>query len=141
MAVICSNISLSRLLTTLMLLTILAAEKRVCIRIPDRITETTRLGIYPTTSPPLKSAVFALGSFWRSEAVFGCLNGVLQTTVGYAGGSKTNPEYTNLGDHAESVQVVAFVFLIDFVFPFSTFTWAVKLKLSSFHYLNMLSLL
>ncbi|KAK9922100.1 hypothetical protein M0R45_030581 [Rubus argutus] len=76
MAVICSNISLSRLLTTLVLLTILAAEKRVCIRIPDRITETTKLGIYPTTSPPLKSSSFcsgvvydhrviASGNYWR----------------------------------------------------------------------------
>ncbi|PRQ60853.1 putative peptide-methionine (S)-S-oxide reductase [Rosa chinensis] len=114
MAIICSNISLRRVLTTLVLMTILAAEKRVCIRIPDQITETTRLGIHPTTSPPLKSAVFALGSFWRSEAVFGCLNGVLQTTVGYAGGSKANPEYRSLGDHAESVQVVYDERLISF---------------------------
>ncbi|PRQ44855.1 putative peptide-methionine (S)-S-oxide reductase [Rosa chinensis] len=114
MAIICSNISLSRVLTTLVLMTILAADKRVCIRIPDQITETTRLGIHPTTSPPLKSAVFALGCFWRSEAVFGCLNGVLQTTVGYAGGSKTNPEYRSLGDHAESVQVVYDERLISF---------------------------
>ncbi|KAL6145192.1 hypothetical protein ACLB2K_055880 [Fragaria x ananassa] len=107
MAIICSNISLSRVLTMLVLMTILAAEKRVCIRIPDQITETTKLGIHPTTAAlSLKSAIFALGSFWRTEAVFGCLNGVLQTTVGYAGGSKTNPEYRSLGDHAESVQVV-----------------------------------
>ncbi|XP_010934530.1 peptide methionine sulfoxide reductase A5 [Elaeis guineensis] len=56
-------------------------------------------------SQPLRVAVFALGSFWRSEAVFGCLPGVVRTSVGYAGGSKTNPEYRNLGDHAECVQV------------------------------------
>lgn len=53
----------------------------------------------------LKTAVFALGCFWRSEAVFGCLNGVVRSSVGYAGGTKTNPEYRSLGDHAESVQV------------------------------------
>ncbi|KAM3207080.1 hypothetical protein ACQJBY_062338 [Aegilops geniculata] len=51
------------------------------------------------------TAVFALGSFWRSEAAFGCLHGVLRTSVGYAGGSKANPEYRNLADHAECVKV------------------------------------
>jgi peptide-methionine (S)-S-oxide reductase len=49
--------------------------------------------------------VFALGSFWRSEAAFGCLPGVIRTSVGYAGGSKANPEYRNLADHAECVKV------------------------------------
>lgn len=88
---------------TLMLLMLVVAGRALCIRIPDRVSE-------KATDPPanqlLKTAVFALGSFWRSEAVFGCLNGVVRTTVGYAGGSKTNPEYRSLGDHAESVQVV-----------------------------------
>ncbi|XP_006655768.2 peptide methionine sulfoxide reductase A5 [Oryza brachyantha] len=51
------------------------------------------------------TAVFALGSFWRSEAAFGCLPGVIRTSVGYAGGSKASPEYRNLGDHAECVKV------------------------------------
>ncbi|KAF0903288.1 hypothetical protein E2562_026571 [Oryza meyeriana var. granulata] len=51
------------------------------------------------------TAVFALGSFWRSEAAFGCLPGVIRTSVGYAGGSKARPEYRNLGDHAECVKV------------------------------------
>ncbi|BBG93692.1 Peptide methionine sulfoxide reductase family protein [Prunus dulcis] len=103
MAFLGSSVSLSRLLATLMLLIILAAERRVCIRIPERIIETA--GDVPNNQS-LKTAVFALGSFWRSEAVFGCLNGVVQTTVGYAGGSKINPEYRSLGDHAESVQVI-----------------------------------
>ncbi|PKI57899.1 hypothetical protein CRG98_021687 [Punica granatum] len=72
-----------------------------CIRFLGRISEQPK-------EPPnqsLKTAVFALGSFWRSEAVFGCLHGVVRTTAGYAGGSKTNPEYRSLGNHAESVQV------------------------------------
>ncbi|KAM7260510.1 hypothetical protein ACFE04_011183 [Oxalis oulophora] len=42
--------------------------------------------------------------FWRSEAIFGCLDGIVRTSVGYAGGSKANPEYRSLGDHAESVK-------------------------------------
>lgn len=50
-------------------------------------------------------AVFALGSFWRGEAVFGCLPGVVLTRAGYAGGSKSNPDYHNVGDHAEAVEV------------------------------------
>ncbi|GAA0142184.1 reductase [Lithospermum erythrorhizon] len=54
---------------------------------------------------PSKTAVLCLGSFWRSESVFGCLEGVVRTTVGYAGGSKPNPEYRSLGNHAECVQI------------------------------------
>lgn len=52
-----------------------------------------------------KTAVFALGSFWRGEAAFGCLPGVVRTAAGYSGGTKVNPEYRLLGDHAEAVQV------------------------------------
>ncbi|XP_058179801.1 peptide methionine sulfoxide reductase A5 [Rhododendron vialii] len=81
---------------------LIMADVALSIRFPDRTSQ------LPNDSPnhhPLKTAVFALGSFWRSEAVFGCLDGVVTTTVGYAGGSKTNPEYRSLGDHAESVQI------------------------------------
>ncbi|KAI6671478.1 hypothetical protein NL676_006363 [Syzygium grande] len=69
------------------------------IRFPNRIPDPAA-GTRPT-----RTAVFALGSFWRSEAVFGCLGGVVRTAVGYAGGSKPNPEYRSLRDHAECVQV------------------------------------
>ncbi|GAY32620.1 hypothetical protein CUMW_274010 [Citrus unshiu] len=81
---------------------LLLTDTALCIRFPDRVSTS----INDELGRPLKAAVFALGSFWRSEAVFGCLNGVVRTTVGYAGGSKTNPEFRNLGDHAESVQNV-----------------------------------
>ncbi|GKV41489.1 hypothetical protein SLEP1_g49015 [Rubroshorea leprosula] len=82
---------------TFALLFVFCADKGWCIRVPDQVPN--------TADRPLKTAVFALGCFWRSEAVFGCLNGVVRTTVGYAGGSKVNPEYRSLGDHAEAVQV------------------------------------
>ncbi|XP_034684389.1 peptide methionine sulfoxide reductase A5 isoform X1 [Vitis riparia] len=82
-------------------LIILTAERAVSIRFPDRISESVKA----SSNQPLKTAVFALGSFWRSEAVFGCLDGVVRTTAGYAGGSKANPEYRSWGDHAESVQI------------------------------------
>ncbi|XP_010271416.1 PREDICTED: peptide methionine sulfoxide reductase A5 isoform X2 [Nelumbo nucifera] len=83
------------------ILSILTANGALSIRLPDRITE----GVKDSSTQPLKTAVFALGSFWRSEAAFGCLDGVIRTTVGYAGGTKTNPEFRSLGDHAESVQI------------------------------------
>ncbi|XP_072995855.1 peptide methionine sulfoxide reductase A5 [Typha latifolia] len=71
------------------------------IRFPERTQDSSR----QPTSQSLRTAVFALGSFWRSEAVFGCVPGVIRTSVGYAGGSKINPDYRNLGDHAECVKV------------------------------------
>ncbi|GMH06536.1 hypothetical protein Nepgr_008376 [Nepenthes gracilis] len=85
----------------LILLGILSADPSLSIRLPDRIVSSKDY----SSNQPLKTAVFALGSFWRSEAVFGCLNGVVRTTAGYAGGSKSNPEYRSLADHAESVQI------------------------------------
>lgn len=48
---------------------------------------------------------FALGCFWQPEVSFGKLPGVVQTRVGYSGGTTENPTYTNLGDHTETVEV------------------------------------
>lgn len=33
------------------------------------------------------------------------MKGVVRTRVGYAGGTKTNPTYHDLGDHAETIQI------------------------------------
>ncbi|XP_078174125.1 peptide methionine sulfoxide reductase family protein [Carex rostrata] len=71
-------------------------------RLPDRVHSRQSITTQPQS---VRVAVFALGSFWRSESVFGCLPGVVRTSVGYSGGSKRNPEYRNLGDHAECVKV------------------------------------
>ncbi|KAL5704304.1 peptide-methionine (S)-S-oxide reductase [Ranunculus cassubicifolius] len=95
---------LSRDFVALVLLgfSILMADGVVSIRMQpeDQIISTS------INQSPLKTAVFALGSFWRSEAAFGCVNGVVRTTTaGYAGGSKINLEFRSLGDHAESVQI------------------------------------
>ncbi|GFP90167.1 peptide methionine sulfoxide reductase a5 [Phtheirospermum japonicum] len=87
------------------------ANSALSIRFPDRISENPEGAADQT----LRIAVFALGSFWRSEVAFGCLDGVVRTAVGYAGGSKPSPEYRSLGDHAECVQVVIF----SFIFPYS----------------------
>jgi peptide methionine sulfoxide reductase msrA/msrB len=54
-------------------------------------------------------ATFGMGCFWGAEAAFCGLDGVVKTTVGYAGGQATNPSYEQVsgGDtgHAEVVQV------------------------------------
>jgi methionine-S-sulfoxide reductase len=46
-----------------------------------------------------------MGCFWRPDALFGCETGVVQTQVGYTGGTTTNPTYWSLADHIETVQV------------------------------------
>ncbi|KAI3451461.1 hypothetical protein Pfo_008126 [Paulownia fortunei] len=78
-----------------------AANSALSIRFPDRVAENPN----GSSDQPLRTAVFALGSFWTSEAAFGCWDGVVRTAAGYAGGSRHNPEYRSLGDHAECVQI------------------------------------
>jgi peptide-methionine (S)-S-oxide reductase len=55
-------------------------------------------------------AVFAGGCFWGTQAVFERVKGVIDTTVGYAGGSAMTATYkqvtTETTGHAESVEVV-----------------------------------
>ncbi|HEX3095623.1 MAG TPA: peptide-methionine (S)-S-oxide reductase MsrA [Patescibacteria group bacterium] len=56
----------------------------------------------------LKTAVFAGGCFWCTEAVFQRLRGVKSVVSGYAGGDLENPTYYQVmrGDtgHAESIK-------------------------------------
>ena len=53
----------------------------------------------------MQIATLALGCFWGPEDYFSRLKGVLKTRVGYAGGTKKNPSYYNLGDHTETVEI------------------------------------
>jgi peptide-methionine (S)-S-oxide reductase len=56
------------------------------------------------------TATFAGGCFWSMEHVFDELPGVIEVTVGYAGGTAKQPHYEQvemgITGHAESVQVV-----------------------------------
>jgi peptide-methionine (S)-S-oxide reductase len=52
-----------------------------------------------------QKAIYALGCFWGVENHFMSIPGVLFTRVGYAGGVKENPNYSNLGDHSESIEI------------------------------------
>ena len=53
-----------------------------------------------------KTAIFAGGCFWCLEAAFDEVPGVVETTSGYAGGTKPNPTYGDHEGHQEAVRVV-----------------------------------
>ncbi len=52
-----------------------------------------------------KTAVFANGCFWCTEAVFSMLKGVTAVLPGYTGGNTENPNYYRHGDHAEAIEI------------------------------------
>jgi peptide methionine sulfoxide reductase msrA/msrB len=58
----------------------------------------------------LETAIFAGGCFWGMEELLRRIPGVLETEVGYAGGTTPNPTYndvrTGKTGHAESVRIV-----------------------------------
>lgn len=57
-----------------------------------------------------ETAIFGAGCFWGVEQAFRQVDGVVETSVGYAGGRTDNPSYrdvcTGTTGHAEVVQVV-----------------------------------
>ncbi len=62
------------------------------------------------SSPGKQAAVFAGGCFWGTQSVFERVKGVVDTTVGYSGGSAETATYnqvtTEMTGHAESIRVV-----------------------------------
>lgn len=53
----------------------------------------------------VKKAVFAGGCFWGLEELIRQQPGVLNTQVGYTGGSAENPTYERHAGHAEAVEI------------------------------------
>ena len=68
----------------------------------------TNIKINPTSQED--SILFGCGCFWGAEKCFWKLPGVVTTSVGYAGGNKTNPSYyevcSGLTGHTEVVRVI-----------------------------------
>lgn len=64
----------------------------------------------PRATAAVDTALFAGGCFWSMERPFQHVPGVVETTVGYAGGRTERPTYeqvnTRTTGHAETVQVV-----------------------------------
>jgi len=61
------------------------------------------------SSPKIETALFGAGCFWGIEEAFRQIEGVVETAVGYAGGTTQNPDYRQVCSgatgHAEVVQV------------------------------------
>lgn len=53
----------------------------------------------------IEKATFGMGCFWGPDTLFGSLPGVIQTEVGFAGGTSKAPTYRNIGDHTESIDI------------------------------------
>jgi methionine-S-sulfoxide reductase len=66
----------------------------------------------------IKTALFAGGSFWGMEAALQAVPGVIETEVGYAGGSTDDPTYRQVcseeSGHAETVKVTYDTVLISY---------------------------
>ena len=58
-----------------------------------------------TDSSSLKKAYIAGGCFWGMEDLFRVRPGVVNTEVGYQGGSNDNPTYRNHPGHAEGIEI------------------------------------
>ena len=70
----------------------------------------------------IKKIVLGGGCFWGMQDLIRKQEGVVKTTVGYAGGKIDNPTYENHAGHAEVVEIeydpakTSFKQLLDFFF-------------------------
>src|SRR5690349_2109993 len=95
------------LLSTILALGLFVSCAQTQTRVANKKEEAFK--IYPgdTKKPAGKEAVatFSEGCFWHTEIIFQSLEGVRDAVSGYAGGNSDNPDYENVGHHAESVNV------------------------------------
>jgi len=75
-----------------------------------RLSAGANMSAYCKNSRMRSTAYFATGCFWGAERRFWQMDGVLETSVGYMGGTRPNPSYeqvcTGVTGHAEMVKVV-----------------------------------
>lgn len=94
-------------LSTLMAVFLFASCAQTQSSNTNKKNEGTKIPVGIKQKPASKEAVatFAEGCFWHTEIVFQSLEGVRDAVSGYAGGDNDNPDYENIGHHAESVNV------------------------------------
>jgi methionine-S-sulfoxide reductase len=67
------------------------------------------LMVIPAYVTATEKAIFAGGCFWCMDSEFAELDGVIDTVVGYIGGSKSNPTYEEVSSgksgHIEAIQI------------------------------------
>jgi peptide-methionine (S)-S-oxide reductase len=82
----------------------------IAVASPEPPIPPAKIDLPLATVPCKRTAVFAGGCFWGTQAVFERVKGVLDTTVGYSGGSVKTATYdqvtTETTGHAESLEVV-----------------------------------
>lgn len=91
----------------ILLVLFLAASVYACQKLTDAQNEGKSMAKHESDN--LKTATFAGGCFWCTEADFEKLPGVVEVVSGYAGGQEHNPTYKQVASgvtgHAEAVQV------------------------------------
>jgi peptide methionine sulfoxide reductase msrA/msrB len=85
--------------------------KRHCLNSASLVfTPKERLATEPELAHQKATAIFAAGCFWGVEDLFRQIPGVIETAVGYTGGSTLHPSYkqvcTDGTGHAEAVRVI-----------------------------------
>lgn len=73
------------------------------------VTAAAAFGAFAANKPESATAIFAGGCFWCVEQAFDEVDGVLETTSGYTGGTVVNPTYRQVSaggtKHVEAVRV------------------------------------